>query len=58
MIDYQEFSLENGLKVLVHEDHTTSMAVVNILYNVGSRDESSDKTGASNVWRLAKHPIL
>ncbi len=50
MIDYQEFSLENGLKVLVHEDHTTSMGIVNVLYNVGSRDESSDKTGFAHLF--------
>ena len=34
--------LDNGLRVLVHEDHTTPLATCNIVYNVGSRDEHPD----------------
>lgn len=50
MINFESFTLENGLKVLVHEDRTTPMAVVNILYNVGARDESPDKTGFAHLF--------
>ncbi|MGO1245472.1 MAG: M16 family metallopeptidase [Sphingobacterium sp.] len=50
MISYQQFKLENGLRVLVHEDHTSAMACVNILYQVGSRDESPDKTGFAHLF--------
>ena len=50
MIDYKEINLENGLRVLVHEDHTTSLAVLNILYDVGSRDEDEDKTGFAHLF--------
>lgn len=50
MIDYNFFELKNGLKVYVHEDHTTPMAVVNILYNVGSRDEDENKTGFAHLF--------
>jgi len=50
MIIYQQFTLDNGLRVLVHEDHTTAMACVNILYKVGSRDESPDKTGFAHLF--------
>ncbi len=50
MINYQNFVLENGLKVLVHEDHTTKMAVVNILYKVGSRNEIEGKTGLAHFF--------
>src|SRR5690606_23601865 len=50
MIDYQRFTLDNGLRVLVHEDHTTAMACVNILYDVGARDESPDKTGFAHLF--------
>lgn len=35
----------NGLQVIVHEDHSTKQAVLNVLYKVGSRDESENKTG-------------
>ncbi len=50
MINYQHFTLTNGLEVYVHEDHTTPMAAVNILYNVGSRDEDEDKTGFAHLF--------
>ncbi|KGE12439.1 M16 family metallopeptidase [Sphingobacterium deserti] len=50
MINYKRFTLDNGLRVLVHEDHTTAMACVNILYDVGARDESPDKTGFAHLF--------
>ena len=50
MIQFQRFSLDNGLKVLVHEDPATPMAVLNILYNVGARDEDPEKTGFAHLF--------
>ncbi|MGI8893829.1 MAG: M16 family metallopeptidase, partial [Bacteroidia bacterium] len=50
MIRYEEFLLENGLKVLVHEDASTPLAAVNILYDVGARDEEEDKTGFAHLF--------
>jgi zinc protease len=50
MIDYKYFKLNNGLDVYVHEDHTTPMAAVNIVYNVGSRDENENKTGFAHLF--------
>jgi zinc protease len=50
MIDFQEFRLENGLKVIVHEDPTVQIAVLNILYDVGSRDEHEEKTGFAHLF--------
>ena len=50
MIDYNEFQLNNGLRVLVHEDSSTPQAVVNILYDVGSRDEDENKTGFAHLF--------
>ena len=50
MLAYNKFTLDNGLTVLVHEDHTTAMAVVNILYKVGARDESPDQTGFAHLF--------
>ena len=50
MIQFDRFQLENGLKVLVHQDLTTPMAVVNILYNVGAKDEHPDKTGFAHLF--------
>lgn len=50
MINFSRFQLDNGLTVLVHEDHTTAMAVVNILYKVGARDESPEQTGFAHLF--------
>lgn len=50
MVNFSRFKLDNGLTVLVHEDHTTAIAVVNILYKVGARDESPDKTGFAHLF--------
>ncbi len=50
MIKYSSFVLDNGLKVFVHEDHTTSMAALNILYDVGSKDEVITKTGFAHLF--------
>ncbi|MCB0617677.1 MAG: insulinase family protein [Saprospiraceae bacterium] len=50
MIEYSRFELTNGLRVLVHEDASTPMVAVNVLYNVGARDESPDKTGFAHLF--------
>lgn len=50
MINFSSFTLDNGLRVLVHEDPTVEIAVMNILYLVGSRDEQPDKTGFAHLF--------
>lgn len=50
MISYEHFVLNNGLKVYVHQDHSTPFAAVNIIYNVGSRDEDEQKTGFAHLF--------
>ncbi len=50
MINFESFTLENGLRVLVHEDPTVQIATINILYDVGSRDEQSGKTGFAHLF--------
>jgi len=50
MIKFDRFVLNNGLKVLVHQDQSTPMAVVNILYDVGARDEDASKTGFAHLF--------
>lgn len=50
MVHYKEFTLENGLQCLVHEDFSTPLAVVNVLYNVGSRDEDENHTGFAHLF--------
>ena len=50
MINFKEFTLDNGLRVIVHEDHTTPMAVLNVLYDVGSKDEDENQTGFAHLF--------
>jgi zinc protease len=50
MIQYDRFVLDNGLRVIVHEDHSTPMAVVNVMYDVGARDEDPNKTGFAHLF--------
>ncbi len=50
MVKFNRFTLANGLRVIVHEDSTTPMAVLNILYDVGSRDENPEQTGFAHLF--------
>ncbi|MFZ4400816.1 MAG: M16 family metallopeptidase [Bacteroidales bacterium] len=49
-MEFEKFTLENGLKVLVHKDESTPITAVNILYNVGARNEHADKTGFAHLF--------
>ncbi|MBI1342070.1 MAG: insulinase family protein [Terrimonas sp.] len=50
MIQFERFVLQNGLRVLVHPDNSTPMAVVNVMYDVGARDEDPAKTGFAHLF--------
>ncbi|MFS2185085.1 M16 family metallopeptidase [Mucilaginibacter sp. Mucisp84] len=50
MVKFNRFTLNNGLRVIVHEDNTTPMAVLNILYDVGARDEDPEQTGFAHLF--------
>ena len=50
MIKFDKFTLKNGLKVIVHKDKSTPIVAINILYNVGSRDENPNKTGFAHLF--------
>jgi zinc protease len=50
MIEFERFTLDNGLKVIVHTDKSTPIVAINILYNVGARDEDPDKTGFAHLF--------
>jgi zinc protease len=50
MINFHRYTLENGLKVILHQDESTPIAAVNVLYNVGSRDENPKRTGFAHLF--------
>ncbi|MBL4709595.1 MAG: insulinase family protein, partial [Flavobacteriales bacterium] len=50
MVEFQEFELENGLKVIFHQDKSTPIVAFNVLYDVGARDEDEEKTGFAHLF--------
>lgn len=50
MIAFKKFTLANGLTLIVHKDDATPIVAVNVLYKVGSRNESPDKTGFAHLF--------
>lgn len=50
MIEYNTFTLSNGLRVVHNYDGATAMVALNVMYNVGARDESSEMTGMAHLF--------
>lgn len=50
MIQFERFTLPNGLRVIVHQDISTPMAVLDIMYDVGARDENPEQTGFAHLF--------
>ncbi len=49
-IAFTEFDLDNGLHVIVHEDHGTPIVAVSVMYHVGSKDERADRRGFAHFF--------
>ncbi len=49
-IKFVEYDLPNGLKVLLHEDHTTPIVAVSVMYHVGSKNENPERTGFAHFF--------
>lgn len=49
-INSEQFTLDNGLTVIVHEDHKTPIVAVNSWYHVGSKNERQGKTGFAHLF--------
>jgi zinc protease len=49
-IKFDEYDLPNGLKVLLHEDHSTPIVAVSVMYHVGSKNENPDRTGFAHFF--------
>lgn len=49
-IPYQQFTLPNGLRVVVHEDHKAPVVAVSVWYHVGSKDEPAGRTGFAHLF--------
>ena len=50
MVEFKEYQLENGLRLIFNEDKTTPIVAFNLLYDVGSKDEDENKTGFAHLF--------
>lgn len=50
MIEFERYTLKNGLRVILHHDHTTPIVVVNTIFDVGARDENEKQTGFAHLF--------
>lgn len=49
-IEYTEYDMDNGLHVILHQDHTSPNVMVALMYHVGAKNESPDKTGFAHFF--------
>ncbi len=49
-IKFEQYKLENGLTVLLHEDHSAPVAAVVVMYHVGSKNEKVKRTGFAHLF--------
>lgn len=49
-IDFREFTLDNGLHVIMHQDNSTPIVVTSVLYHVGSKNENPERTGFAHFF--------
>ena len=50
MIEFERFELDNGLRVIVHNDNSTPIVAFNLLYDIGASDEEPDRTGLAHLF--------
>jgi len=50
MIGFEKFTLKNGLRLIVHQDRSTPIVAINVLYDVGAKDEDPEKTGFAHLF--------
>ena len=49
-IDFVEYNLKNGLKVILHENHKTPIVAVSVMYHVGAKNENPERTGFAHFF--------
>ena len=49
-IEFTEYDLPNGLHVILHQDNTTPIVAVSVLYHVGSKNENPSRTGFAHFF--------
>ncbi len=49
-IEFEEYDLDNGMHVILHEDHSTPIVAVTVMFHVGSKNEQPDRTGFAHFF--------
>ena len=49
-VEFKEFTLDNGLQVILHKDSSTPIVAVSVMYHVGSKNEQPDRTGFAHFF--------
>lgn len=49
-IDFEEYTLDNGMHVILHKDQTAPVVVTSVMYKVGAKDEQPDRTGFAHFF--------
>src|SRR5690606_29903355 len=49
-IEFIEYDLPNGMHVIIHEEHSTPIVAVSVLYHVGSKNEKPNRTGFAHFF--------
>jgi predicted Zn-dependent peptidase len=49
-IEFEEYDLDNGMHVILHEDNSTPIVAVSIMYHVGSKNENPNRTGFAHFF--------
>ena len=49
-IEFKEFTLDNGLHVIMHQDNSTPIVITSVLYHVGSKNENPERTGFAHFF--------
>ena len=57
-IEFKEFTLDNGLHVIMHQDNTTPIVVTSVLYHVGSKNENPERTGFAHFFEHLMFKVL
>ncbi len=57
-VDFEEYDLDNGLHVILHQDNTAPVVVTSIMYHVGSKDENPEKTGFAHFLNTFSLRVL
>lgn len=49
-VDFEEYTLDNGLHVVLHQDKSAPVVVTSVMYHVGAKDENPDRTGFAHFF--------